>query len=198
MQSGWLYVCAVCVLGNECNKDRDINKACSKAKVGTQRASVCLFDGAASVCLLPCQPRLDNQRPDLTLRWGHGPRLLTLQKALAGLGWLAGLILLAAAAGCRGKEGREDGTGLDWNCGLSRQEIASKHLRAGNGGELGSGSCTHPWCTSSHWPWPTAPAAPLPGLWAGPAEFRLCMSLRYAGHACFVARVIFDSTAGVM
>lgn len=40
----------------------------------------------------------------------------------------------------------------------------------------------------------------LPSLagWAGAAEFRLCISHRYAGHACFVARVIFDSTAGVM
>lgn len=43
--------CMCCLRTNECNKDRDINSVCVvKAKVGTQRASVCLFDGAACAC----------------------------------------------------------------------------------------------------------------------------------------------------
>lgn len=100
---------------------------------------------------------------------------LTLQKALAGLGWLAGCAACCCCCWLPWKRGRMDGTGLDWNCGLSRQEIASKHLRAGNAESWGRAPFPIPGAPVPIGCGPLLPLLPSLGRWAGPAEFRLCM-----------------------
>lgn len=133
---------------------------------------------------------------------------LALQKSW--LGW-AGLqvvlpaalllLLLLACWWLPWKRERVDGTGT----GLELRALASRNsIQAPEGWECESwGRAPFP-IPGAPAPIGCGPLLPLPpslgllGRWAGAAEFRLCMSLRYAGHACFVARVIFDSTAGVM
>lgn len=148
---------------------------CSKANEGREHSErVCVFIRRRSVCLIPCRPRLDNQRPDLTLRWGHGA--IDTAKELAGLGRLAGCAACLSLLCCLllvAVEKRADGRDGGWIgiAGSSFQEI--NPIQAPEGWECES------WGQA---PFPI-PDAPIPigrtrflplllslGCWAGAAD----------------------------
>lgn len=79
----------------------------------TTSECVCVFIRRRSMCLLPCPPRLDNERPDLTLRYGHGAIDAAKSAGWAGLACRLCCLLLLLVAVEKRADGRDGGwTGI--------------------------------------------------------------------------------------